>query len=132
MRLSQNVWIDGSLRDGAWFAAKFRSIRRRFPHYKIAIFEVGASEEVVRHRIKKRAAQTGRDVPEHLIVKSLESVASSLNILMPLADFVARINNDGETRKKTQQAEIHGIPSQKGGNTCQGRAPDAALDLSLP
>ena len=44
-----------------------------------------------------RAEQTGRDVPEHLIVKSLESVASSLNILMPLADFVARINNDHET-----------------------------------
>ena len=46
--------------------------------------QVGASEEVVRERIKSRAAATGRDVPEHLIVKSLASVATSLDILMPL------------------------------------------------
>ena len=42
--------------------------------YKIAIFEVGASEPVVRSRIKERARTTGRDVPEHLIqVRVLES-----------------------------------------------------------
>ena len=95
MKSSQNVWVDGSLRDGAWFAQVFKSIRRRFPHYKIAIFEVSASEEVVRQRIKQRAALEGRDIPEQLIVQSLASVADSLNILMPLADFVARINNEG-------------------------------------
>ena len=37
---------------------------------------------------------TGRDVPEHLIVNSLKSVASSLELLTPLVDFVARISND--------------------------------------
>lgn len=40
MRSSQNVWVDGSLRDGAWFSQVFRNIRHRFPHYKLAIFEV--------------------------------------------------------------------------------------------
>lgn len=95
MRSSQNVWVDGSLRDGRWFAQVFKSIRRRFPHYKIAIFEVSASEDIVRERIKERAEREGRDIPEHLIVQSLASVANSLNILMPLVDFVARIDNDG-------------------------------------
>lgn len=94
MRNSQNVWIDGSLRDGPWFAKVFKDLRARFPRYQIAIFEIGASEPVVRARIKERARMTGRDVPEHLIVNSLKSVASSLELLTPLVDFVARISND--------------------------------------
>ena len=75
----------------------FQESRRRFPRYKIAIFEIGASESVVRYRIAHRAAITGRAVPEHLISASLASVASSLEILTPLADFVARVGNDGAT-----------------------------------
>ena len=94
MHNSQNIWIDGSLRDGPWFEQVFKSIRRRFPHYKIAIFEIGASEHVVRQRIKSRACKEGRDIPEDLIVQSLQSVAGSLNVLTPLADFVARIGNN--------------------------------------
>eukprot|EP01043_Picozoa_sp_COSAG02_P001835 COSAG02_NODE_39_length_48074_cov_106.508890_48_plen_631_part_01 len=99
MKNSQNCWVDGSLRDSAWFAQVFKSIRRRFPHYKIAIFEVGAPEEVVRERIKQRAEREGRDIPEHLIVQSLASVAESLDVLTPLVDFVARIDNSGSSPK---------------------------------
>lgn len=57
--------------------------------------QIGASENVVRYRIARRAAITGRSVPDHLIVASLASVASSLEILTPLVDFVARVGNDG-------------------------------------
>ena len=94
MRASQNVWVDGSLRDSSWYAKVFKGIRRRYPNYKLAIFEVGASETVVRNRIKSRAEETGRNVPEHLITQSLASVAKSLDVLTPLVDFVARINNE--------------------------------------
>ena len=41
------------------------------------------------------APRTGRDVPEHLIVASLQAMDKSLNTLTPLCDFVARINNEG-------------------------------------
>ena len=95
MRSGQHIWVDGSLRDGAWFAQVFKDVRRRFPRYKLAIFEIGASENVVRYRIARRAAITGRSVPEHLISASLASVARSLEILTPLVDFVARVGNDG-------------------------------------
>jgi hypothetical protein len=94
MRSSQNVWVDGSLRDGSWFTRVFRDLRRRFPRYKLAILEVGASESVVRYRVARRAELTGRMVPEHLILESLRSVASTLELLTPLVDFVARVNND--------------------------------------
>ena len=97
MRSSQNVWVDGSLRDGAWYSSVLKDLRRRYPHYQLAIFEVSASEPTIRQRIAERAIRTGRSVPEHLIRASLQSVAVSLEKLTPLVDFVARIGNDGPT-----------------------------------
>lgn len=88
----QNIWVDGSLRDGLWFEKVFIDLRRRFPTYKIAIFYVYAAEDVIRSRVQQRAAETGRDVPEKLLEASLHAADKSLGILMPYVDFVARIN----------------------------------------
>ena len=93
MRQSQNVWVDGSLHNGAWFSTVFATHRRVFPQYRLAIFVISAPESIVRERIKKRAAETGRGIPEASIVQSLQSVATSLEMLTPLVDFVARITN---------------------------------------
>ena len=94
MRHSQHVWVDGSLRDGAWFARVFDEVREKHPAYSIAIFYVYASEATVRARCAERAARTGRMPPEELIVQSLEAPDHSLKLLTPKADFVVRINND--------------------------------------
>lgn len=63
----QNVWVDGSLSDGLWYSkvlfyihrCKFIEVfddhRKRFPHYRIAIFSISASEATVRARIAKRS-----------------------------------------------------------------------------
>jgi hypothetical protein len=42
MRQRQNVWVDGSLSDGAWFSGVFQDIRNRYPHYRIAIIHITA------------------------------------------------------------------------------------------
>ena len=85
MRQSQNIWVDGSLRDGNWFSQVtlvalsqvFTDIRRRYPHYKIAIFVVSAPESLVRKRVAMRAQMTGRSVPEDMIEVLLSSPFSS-------------------------------------------------------
>lgn len=92
LRMQQNIWVDGSLRDGKWFRHVFTELRKKYPTYRIAIFYVYASEDVIRERIKKRAADTGRDVPEDMLQASLDAPDKSLGILMPHVDFVARIN----------------------------------------
>jgi len=95
LKNSQNIWVDGSLHDADWFVKVFDRLRREFPHYRIAIFLIYASEEKVRERIAKRAKQTGRNIPEEMIRKSLQAPEHSLKVLTPKVDFVARINNDG-------------------------------------
>jgi hypothetical protein len=44
LRNRQNIWIDGTLRDVDWYSKVFDSIRERYPHYAIGIFQVFASE----------------------------------------------------------------------------------------
>merc|ERR1712032_778385 len=96
MERRQNIWIDGSLRNADFYAGVFQDIRTRHPHYKISIMYIYAEESIIRQRIQTRAERTGRSVPEHLIVDSLEAMDKALNSLTPLCDFVARINNSGE------------------------------------
>jgi hypothetical protein len=95
MANSQNVWVDGSLRDGDWFCEVFDSLRRRFPEYRVAIFLVQASEEVAWERCQARAVQTGRDIPRGLFLDSIFAPDKVLSLLTPKVDFVARISNNG-------------------------------------
>ena len=66
MRNSQNVWIDGSLRDGAWFARVFDEVREKHPAYSIAIFYVYASEATVRARCAEYGAVDAKGAASHL------------------------------------------------------------------
>merc|ERR1719401_443817 len=90
----QNIWVDGSLRDAAWFKSVFLDIRRRHPVYRIGIIHVHASEAVVRRRVREREARVSRSVPEHLIRESLEAPKTTLFELGSLCDWVARIDNE--------------------------------------
>jgi len=95
MTNSQNVWVDGSLRDGDWFCKVFDQLRPRFPEYRFAIFLVSASEEVAWRRCQARALQTGRHIPEALFKDSIYAPDHVLSRLTSKVDFVARINNNG-------------------------------------
>ncbi len=59
MQDRQHVWVDGSLSDSRWYSRVLDDIRERFPHYRIAIFYISASEETIRARIQIRADVTG-------------------------------------------------------------------------
>ena len=81
LRSRQNVWVDGSLRDGHWFSSVFADIRRRFPDYKIAIFVVSASEETVRRRVAERERRTVERFAEREIKRRAKITAfASLEI----------------------------------------------------
>ena len=94
-----HVWVDGSLRDFDWYAPKIASLRKQFPHYRIALFYIHASEATVRRRVETRAARGGggeesRYIPEDVLAASLAAPALTLRALTPHVDFVARITNE--------------------------------------
>ena len=72
MRQFKHVWIDGSLRDGDWYLQTFNDIKRRHPAYRIAIFHVVATKEVILERVARRAVETGRHVPEAEVLDSIQ------------------------------------------------------------
>ncbi len=93
MQNRKNVWVDGSLRESAWFESLFHRIAREFPHYRIAILYVSADRGAIMRRVRRRGRQTGRLVPEEEVIDSIERVPESVQLLRSKADFVAYIDN---------------------------------------
>jgi len=93
MARSQNVWIDGALWDHEWYSAVFRDIRERFQKYRIALIYVYCSQEQIFERAEKRGRKTGRIVPRSKLQESFELTREAVEVLSPLADFSAKIDN---------------------------------------
>jgi len=91
---SQNVWIDGSLGDHAWYTKVFRDIRKRFPKYRIALIYVYCDPEQLHQRVHKRSRMTGRMVPRWKMEESIRRTRESVDVLSPLTDFSAKIDNN--------------------------------------
>jgi hypothetical protein len=100
-----NCWVDGSLKDGVWYRKVIEDVTERYPHYQVAIIEVQATPSVIFQRIAKRAAETGRDIPQEDVLDSIERVPRSVEALCPLVQFYACVDNsssDGGAPKLTK------------------------------
>jgi len=93
MKNSMNVWVDGSLRDWAWYQEDLKRIRAHFPQYRIAIVAVDASQEIISDNIQRRFEETGRHVPEKVQKDSTEAMDRGLRRLAPLVDLIAHVSN---------------------------------------
>ncbi|CAD7948261.1 unnamed protein product [Amoebophrya sp. A120] len=94
LRMSQNIWVDGSLRNTDWYVKQVADIRDRFPQYRIAIFYVHCSVETVRKRVIARSEATGRWIPDADLDESISGSKRSVERLSPMVDVVAQIRNE--------------------------------------
>mmetsp|Transcript_14316 Transcript_14316/g.21193 ORF Transcript_14316/g.21193 Transcript_14316/m.21193 type:complete len:414 (-) Transcript_14316:100-1341(-) len=93
LKKNKNVLVDGSLRDTQWYKEYFVLLRRDYPKLRISILHIVAPREAVFARAKARGDVTGRIVPRETIEESLEQVPKSVNILGPLTDYFAELDN---------------------------------------
>jgi hypothetical protein len=135
-----HVWVDGSLRDFDWYAPKIASLRKQFPHYRIALFYIHASEATVRKRVESRARRCGEDtrhIPEDVLAASLAAPALTLRALTPHVDFVARITNESANDPELEALEAvdssgdWGAISKRFGGSYTSSLTAAASALSL-
>jgi len=92
-----NFWQDGSLKDHVFYTALFNRIRTEFPHFRIVLVYVTASDEVIRKRVYDRGVATGRVVPEHVLDNSLRVTEAAFNKVAHLAHCGLVIDNGKET-----------------------------------
>lgn len=93
----QNVLVDGSLRDAAWYQNYFAVLRRSFPNIRIGIIHVTAPTEAIFQRARDRATITGRVVPTDVLVRSLKQVPKSVQILRKDTNFFLEIHNSWDS-----------------------------------
>lgn len=92
----QNVLVDGSMRDAAWYQNYFDALRHSFPTLKLGIIHITAPITAIFQRVKQRAKATGRVVPKDVLLKSIEQVPKSVEILRQHVDFFLEIHNAAE------------------------------------
>ena len=95
MAQGRNVLVDGSMRNALWYAAEWDRLRAAQPRYRLAVLLVTAQPQRVHARAARRAAQTGREIPEDVIEDSIARAPRTFALLQPLADFAAVVDNDG-------------------------------------
>ena len=98
LQAGKNVLQDGSLRDSEWYKAYFARLREEFPAVRQAILHVTAPRDAVLRRAADRAIETGRWVPTRVLEAALEQVPRSVEILGPLVDYYAELNNADEVK----------------------------------
>ena len=95
MRNGMDVWVDGSLRDAAWYEGELARIREQHPRYRIAIVVVSAPDDMIEGNIQRRARETGRDVPDELRKATTpDLIGSGVARLTHLVDLVASVRNN--------------------------------------
>ena len=94
LRTRRNIRVDGSLRNFKWYTRVFEDIRKRFPHYRIAILLIEAPTEVVLSRARSRAAMTKRAIPQPALLEAIAAIPQAAAVLGPQADLFARILNE--------------------------------------
>ena len=91
---SMDVWVDGSLRNWQWYEVELQMIREKYPHYRIAIIQISAAEEMIERNIQRRASETGRDIPKDLRqATTADAIGSGVGKLVHLVDLVASVHN---------------------------------------
>ena len=91
---NMDVWVDGSLRNWQWYEVELQMIREKYPHYRIAIIQISAAEEMIERNIQRRASETGRDIPKDLRqATTADAIGSGVGKLVHLVDMVASVHN---------------------------------------
>merc|ERR1712070_623490 len=91
-KASKHCVFDSSLRDLDFWAARFKSIRRAHPQYRLAIYYVRAPLNAIEARVKLRGRQTGRFVPREVCEAAAAAAPVAFAALSPLVDFAAEID----------------------------------------
>ena len=94
MNNSMDVWVGGSLRNWKWYEIELNRIREQHSQYRIAIITISAPDEMIENNIMKRAAETGREIPQELRqASSVDNTGRGIMRLTHLEDLVASVQN---------------------------------------
>jgi Zeta toxin len=97
----RNVVFDSAMRDTKWVSSFIGTLKTRcatemfglLTKIKVALLHITAPTEVILQRARMKSAETGRQIAEESILKSLEAIPASLKEVQNLVDFYCEISN---------------------------------------
>jgi hypothetical protein len=97
----RNVVFDSAMRNTEWFSSFIVTLKKRcakevfglLAHIKIAVLHITAPTKLILERAQMKSLETGRQIEENSILKSLEAIPPSLEVVKKLVDFYGEIYN---------------------------------------
>jgi hypothetical protein len=102
----RNVLVDGSMRNTQWYGQEWARLRVAAPRHRLSVLLVEASPRTILGRAAVRAVETGREVPPDVLNDSIVRAPATFELLRPLADFAAVVDNDGAFPKLRSPASL--------------------------
>jgi predicted kinase len=97
LREGKNVVLDSCLKDACWYAHLVDRVRAEHGHYKVALLHVTCPDaEVLCDRSRRRARETGREIPARAIAEQAEGIPTSIEAVAPVVDRYYAICNDAD------------------------------------
>jgi hypothetical protein len=105
LQTGRNVVFDSAMRSPGWFLnliymLKSKCSRESFGMLtspKTALFHITAQIDLILQRAKKKSVETGRVIHQDSILKSLETIPSSIKVVRPSVDFYCEIENGSDS-----------------------------------
>jgi predicted kinase len=97
----RNVVFDSAMRNTEWFSSFIGTLKKGcakemfglLTNIKIAVLHITAPTDVILERVQKKSLETGREIDEESVLKSLEAIPASLDVVRDLVDFYCEIFN---------------------------------------
>lgn len=97
----RNVVFDSAMRNAEWFSSFIGTLKKScakemfglLTHIKIAVLHITAPTDVILKRVQMKSMETGREIDEESILKSLKAIPASLEVVKKLVDFYCEIFN---------------------------------------
>jgi predicted kinase len=99
LQQGRDVFFDSFLHNGDWYTEFIDSIRtdcEQMNGVRVALIHVEASIEVIMQRVEKVSKETGRHLSKETVLRQLDCIQRSLEIVSPVVDELFTIENNDD------------------------------------
>lgn len=103
LRMSKTVLWDSSLHNVDWYIHRIQELRKTFPHLKVALIHVTATEAEIKARCAKESDLTGRTIPPSEISRAIDQLPGKVDKIKDEVefDFVCQVKNNDDVIEVT-------------------------------
>jgi len=93
VQMGKSVIFEGTLRHMEWYTSYMARLRELFTSLRLGVIHVKCDMNLIKSRVQKRAYETQRNIPDHILIESASVTVKSLLPLLPMLHILICVDN---------------------------------------